>query len=189
MAVETTSLLPISHQVGLILMVGRNVTSTMSWEKATLCPSILADFVNDTESHSIPKRTQTWRGCPATTTTRAGRSLRASDAMVLSQYFASGIMSILSRSKILRYDARARLPCCASPTSSIVDGDPCLACGCASAGPCGGAVAFGIRGGGGPNFLPSVSWRHSLKAASVGLGGVGCSFSSWIIRYRCAGSR
>ena len=44
---ETTGWLLVSHQVGLILMVGIKVPSIMSWEKATFWPYMLAGFMKD----------------------------------------------------------------------------------------------------------------------------------------------
>ena len=174
-AAETTGCLPISHQFGLILMVGVNLPSTIYRDKAMVWPSMLAYFVNDTWSRSIPQRTRTWHGGPDTTTTRAGHSSRARDARVSRQYFASGVVYVFRRSNILGYAARYLIPCFASHTSSSVNRSPRLACGDAAVGLCRGLVAVGIRGGRGPNLFPSASRRHSSTTASVGVGGVGCS--------------
>ena len=101
MAEETTGHSWISRQVGLTLMVGVNVPSTMSIENATIWLSVIEEFVNYTGSRYISQSTQTSCGGPATATMRDGRSLRDSDVRVLRQYFASGVLYVFKRSNIL----------------------------------------------------------------------------------------
>ena len=80
---ETTGWLLVSHQVGLIMMVGGKVPSTMSLEKAMILPSVPDGLEKDTGSRSTPQSTRKRRGGPATTVSRAGLSSRASEAQVL----------------------------------------------------------------------------------------------------------
>ena len=124
-----------SHQVGLILMMGGKVTSTMSWEKAKVWKYMLAGFVKDTGSQSTPQRTHTWRDGSATNVMRDGIYSRDSKARALRRSFTSGVVSVLRRSKILGYATRAWLLRCVAHTSLTVDGDPWLVCGGAAAGP------------------------------------------------------
>ena len=58
-AAKTTGWLIVSHNVGLTVMVGGKVTSTMSFEKSMIFPSMPDGFVNETGSLSTPHSNQT----------------------------------------------------------------------------------------------------------------------------------
>ena len=98
---ETSRRFWTSDQVGMTLMVRGNVPSTRSLENATIYMSVLEELVNDTEIHSIPQSTRTWCGGPATTTTRARRSLRDSGAIFSRRSFTLGVVLVFIILKIL----------------------------------------------------------------------------------------